>query len=88
MDLSSFVYNMELGMEIEFSLNGHKYFIQPDYERANDADSWFVLYDCLDLTNIPLPILCVGTSDDIIDYIFDDGSSLRKNFYSFSIDFY
>ena len=87
MDLNNFVYNMKLGMEIEFSLKEHKYFIQPDYERFDD-DGWFILYDCADLSNIPLPILCAGTADSIINYVFDDGSSLRKNFHSFNIVFF
>ena len=37
------------GREIEFSLNGHNYFLQPLYD---DNENKYVLYDCIDPNHI------------------------------------
>ena len=46
MNINDLKCDIEIGHEIEFNLDGHNYFIQPDYEKKSSRWQEFVLYDC------------------------------------------
>lgn len=88
MTLEIFVEDLFLGREIEFSLQGHNYFLQPDYEDYQwntTSDIIYVLYDCNSSSNCLE--LCKGKISEILNYNFGKGICLQKSFESFNIDF-
>ena len=90
MTVTDLVLAMQYGEEIEFYLNGNCYFLQPDYERAqNDQGSqkppypFTVLFDAKNYDNPT--ILIVGTTENIISYVFEGKYTLKDNFNEFKI---
>ena len=61
------------GREIEFSLNGHNYFLQPLYD---DNENKYVLYDCIDPNHIS--VVLQATVDTIMEYLFDGKYSFNN----------
>ena len=80
---------IKMGREIEFNLEGHQYFIQPDYDDPHYGvggfGASFALYDCADPKAIQL--ICVGTVWDILAYRFNETITLKDNFDKFFIEY-
>ena len=69
---------MSQGREIELSLNKHKYFLQPDFEDANNI---YIIYDCTNSNCITE--VFAGSIEEITNYLFDGEYSLNNNLSKF-----
>lgn len=59
------------GREIEFSLKGHNYFLQPLYsDDESNKEYQYVLYDCINPNN--LQAIFQGSVNDIKLYLFEN----------------
>lgn len=88
MNTNDLMFYMQCGEEIEIHIDGKSYFLQPDYKRFNknwniDNPSYpfTVIYDSSDYDN-PKKIF-VGTTEDVINYEFENKYTLRDNFDKF-----
>ena len=75
---------MQTGEEFEAYVSGKCYFLQPDYDRINkkpDKDHpaypFTVVYDANDYENAE--VIFVGTTDEVINYRFDDMYSMKND---------
>ena len=74
------------GREIEFSFNGIPYFLQPSsWNEENESYDEFLLYATITETEGELVLR--GTSEQIVDYQFNGGYTLRENFEKFKLDY-
>ena len=87
--LNDFINAMQLGREIEFSIESRKFFLQPFYDdyKFQELNSIpkFVIYDCSNFAQ-PCKLIC-GTMEEILNYIFWNGNTLNRNFQHFVIDY-
>ncbi len=87
MSLEVFVEFLLQGREIEFSLQGHNYFLTPDYEDDlwnTTSDIIYVLYACNDPSN--RLELCKGNITEILNYQFGKEICLQNSMESFDIN--
>ena len=84
MTAKDYIYSMQIGEEIEISVDGHLYFLQPQYETANEIWSkeippypFTVLFDSNDYEN-PKEIF-IGTAEEIVNYVFDSKYTIKDN---------
>ena len=80
MDLSELKIYLNQGREIEFHKDQYNYFLTYDYDY--DYDYPICLFDC---TNQQL--LCSGKLDDILNYKFSFGKTLKDNCDEFIFDY-
>lgn len=59
------------GREIELSVMGREYFMQPNYDVESDS---YIIYDCDRKENV----FC-GEIEEVLDYKFEGDISLRAN---------
>ena len=86
MTLDTFITYLNQGREIEFRLDEHEYFLQPDYESCKLSNEIkYVLYDCANPSM--LSTCCCGTIQDILHYNFGKEISLQNNFQHFKWDY-
>jgi hypothetical protein len=73
MNYKEFKFELKLGREAEFSLSGKEYFISHDEIKYNIWGENEKKY------------ICVGELDEILEFKFKDGISLKDNFEKFVI---
>lgn len=80
-ELETYFYQ---GREIEFSIKGHNYFLQPFYgdeDAQGKKESRYVLYDCSNPDNIS--VIFQGSIDTIMNYLFNSEFSFNNNLAAF-----
>ncbi len=90
MEISDFIFCLQCGEEIEISLEGKSYFLQPEYKALNKNYGKntppypnTVIFDATESDN-PKEIFR-GCTEDVLDYKFNGTHTLRNNLTDFRI---
>lgn len=81
MKISEFETYLYQGREIEFSIKGRDYFLQPIYDDADKKGSRYALYDCSNPDDISA--VFQGSVDAIMYYLFDGEFNFHNNLAAF-----
>lgn len=85
------IYAMQIGEEIDFSIDGRSYFIEPDYAQKklhpNENEPPYpiiVLFDCEDSEKCEE--IFRGSAEELVEYVFPGNCTLLHDFEKFNID--
>lgn len=87
MNVKDLIFSMHIGEEIEIFIDGKGYFLQPDYDSSDENRAahgisypYTLLFD-----SESNEMLFRGTAEEIIEYVFAEKYTLKKDFEKFKL---